>query len=108
MLSHHFHSNGLHNHRRLMNWLVIPALIVLFVAYRLYIYIEKQAALEFARQYVEATYGDDFQIDKGVEHDFSRGTYIISANDIDRNTADAESFVIRFPMNVLPPLAHNK
>ncbi|CAH8772211.1 hypothetical protein [Paenibacillus dendritiformis] len=67
MLSHHFHSNGLHNHRRLMNWLVIAALIVLFVGYRLYIYIEKQAALEFARQYVEAIYGDDFQIDEGAD-----------------------------------------
>lgn len=41
MRSYHFHTNRLHNHRRLMNGLVIAALIVLFVGYRLYIYIEE-------------------------------------------------------------------
>ncbi|MBG9792856.1 hypothetical protein ABD76_10305 [Paenibacillus dendritiformis] len=69
----------------MMNWLVLAAQIILFAGYRSYIYIEKQATLEFARQYVKATYGDNFQIDEGAEHDFSRGTCIISANDSNRN-----------------------
>lgn len=30
MHSYHFNINRLHNHRRLMNWFVIAALIVLF------------------------------------------------------------------------------
>ncbi|RJG21012.1 hypothetical protein DQX05_20915 [Paenibacillus thiaminolyticus] len=65
MRSHLLHLNRMRNHRRLMNWLVLAALIILFAGYRSYTYTEKQAALEFSRQYVKATYADNFQIDEG-------------------------------------------
>lgn len=44
---------------------------------------------------MEATYGDNFHTDEGVEHDFSSGSYIISVNAIDRNVTHKEKFFRR-------------
>lgn len=60
MRDHCRRDHRLRDHCRLMNWLVIAGLIVLFGGYRSYIYFEKQAVLEFARQYVKVTYGGNF------------------------------------------------